>query len=194
MLHGIAKTIRFVTVPPIVVAAELTVLLLFEDVFPQTLDFWLALLCLGILPVFAYPLQRFVPAFRQGGQKMQRKLAFVLSPIGYIGAVICSILRGAVPNLLYISIVYLLSVILLILINALTSFHASGHGCSIGGSIILPCLFLGGYAILPGGLLFGLVFWASVYLKRHTPSEFLLGALCALVSAVSCYFLLHPVF
>ena len=194
MLREIAKLIRFVSVPPIVVAAELTVLLLFEDVFPKTLDFWLALFFLGILPVLAYPLQRFIPAFRRGGQRMQRKLAFILSPIGYLGAVICSILRGAIPNLLYISLVYLLSVILLILINTLTSFHASGHGCSIGGSIILPCLFLGGYAILPGLLLFGLVFWASVYLKRHTPGEFLLGALCALISAVCCYFLLHPAF
>ena len=97
-------------------------------------------------------------------------------------------------NLVYIDAGYLCSVALLTALNVCTPWHASGHGCSIGGSIILPCLFLGGYAILPGLLLFGLVFWASVYLKRHTPGEFLLGALCALISAVCGYFLLHPAF
>lgn len=194
MITKIAKTIRFITVPPIVVTVELILLLFFEDVFPTVLDFWLALICLAIVPVLAYPLQKIVPAFRHGGQGMQRRLAFILSPLGYIAAVVCSVVRDAIPNLLYISVVYLVSVILLLLVNKLTPFHASGHGCSLGGSIILPCLFMGWYAILPGVLLFGLAFWASVYLKRHTPREFLLGALCSAISALVCYFFIHPTF
>ena len=48
MLQKFAKFIRFLTVPPIVVSAELFLLLFFEDVFPQVLDFWLALICLAI--------------------------------------------------------------------------------------------------------------------------------------------------
>ena len=194
MLQKTAKFIRFLTVPPIVVTVELLLLLFMENIFPEMLDFWLTLFCLGILPVLAYPLQRIVPVFREGGQRMQRRLAFILSPLGYVAAVIISIVRNAIPNLLYISTVYLLSVILLLLLNKLTPFHASGHGCSLAGSIILPCLFIGWYAILPGVILFGLSFWASVYLKRHTVREFLLGAACATISALVCYFFIHPSF
>ena len=193
-MNGFAKLIRFLTVPPLVVAAELLALLFFENVFPEALDFWLMLFCLGIVPVLAYPLQKIVPAFRDGGQKMQRRLAFILSPMGYVAAVLISVLRHAIPNLLYVSVVYLLSVILLLLLNKLTPFHASGHGCSLAGSIILPCLFIGWYAIVPGVVLFGLSFWASVYLKRHTAREFLLGAMCAAFSALLCYFFIHPSF
>ena len=194
MLAKFAKLIRFITVPPIVVTAELLLLLLFENVFPELLDFYLILFCLALLPVLAYPLQKIVPAFREGGQKMQRRLAFILSPMGYIAAVIISILRNAIPNLLYISVVYLFSVVLLLLFNKLTPLRASGHGCSLAGSIILPCLFMGWIAIIPGVLLFLLSFWASLYLKRHTVSEFLLGASCAAFSAFVCYFLIHPSF
>ena len=194
MLRDFAKLIRFITVPPIVVTVELILLLRFENVFPEMADFWLALFCLGVVPVLAYPLQKIVPVFREGGQRMQRRLAFILSPLGYVAAVICSVVRHAIPNLLYISVVYLVSVVLLLLVNKLTPFHASGHGCSLCGSIILPCLFMGWYAIGPGVLLFALAFWASVYLNRHTPREFLLGAATSALSALVCYFLIHPSF
>ena len=193
MIRKFAKLIRFITVPPIVVSVELLLLTL-EDVFPSVADFWLTLFCLAILPVLAYPLQKIVPVFRAGGQRMQRRLAFILSPMGYAAAVIISIVRNAIPNLLYISVVYLLSVILLLLFNKCTPFRASGHGCSLAGSIILPCLFLGFPAVIPGVVLFCLGFWASVYLKRHTVSEFLFGGCCAALSALLCYFLIHPAF
>ena len=194
MMQKFAKLIRFITVPPLVVSAELLLLLCFEDVFPHLADFWLALFFLAILPALAYPLQKLIPQLRGGGQKAQRRLAFILSPVGYIGALVCAVLRDAVPNLLYIAAVYLLSVILLLLFNRFTPLHASGHGCSVSGSIILPCLFLGGYALIPGVLLFGLSFWASVYLKRHTVREFLLGAAIAALSALICYFPISPAF
>lgn len=194
MIRGFAKLIRFVTVPPVVVAAELLLLLFFADVFPALADFWLALVCLAVVPVLAYPLQRIVPVFRKGGQKMQRKLAFILSPIGYAAAVVISILRDAIPNLLYISVVYLLSVILLTAINKLTPWHASGHGCVLCGSVFLPCLFLGWIAFIPGAIFFAAAFWASVYLKRHTVREFLLGAATSVLCAIVCYFFIHPTF
>ena len=194
MLAKFAKTIRFITVPPIIVTVELILLFFLEDVFPTVLDFWLTLFFLAVLPALAYPLQKLIPAFRAGGQRAQRKLAFILSPIGYVGALVTAILRDAIPNLLYIAVVYLLSVILLLVINKLTPLHASGHGCSVCGSIILPCLFLGWYAFIPGVILFGLSFWASVYLKRHTVREFLLGAACSALSALLCFFFIHPTF
>ena len=193
-MKPVAKLIRFITVPPIIVTLELLLLLFFENVFPQLLDFWLALFFLAIVPSLAYPLQKIVPSWRKKGQKMQRKLAFVLSPVGYISAVVCSIVRDAIPNLLYISVVYLVSVVMLIAMNKLTPWHASGHGCVLCGSVFLPCLFMGWIAFIPGALFFAAAFWASVYLKRHTVREFLLGASCSALSAFACYFFIHPTF
>ena len=193
-MNKLAKAIRVLTIPPLMVAALLCVLFFFDDVFPTTTDFWLAMLLLAIVPVLAYPFQKLFPRLAVGGRSMQRKLAFVFSFLGYGTAVVCSILRDAVPNLLYISVVYLVSVILLTVFNCLTPWRASGHACSTSGPILLICLFIGWYAIPIGVLVFGASFWASVYMKRHTVREFALGVLCALGAAIITYFLVHPVF
>ena len=190
----IAKIVRFVTVPPLVVTAVMTILLFLEDVFPTVLDYALTVLFLGFLPVLAYPLQKLVPAWRRGGRTVQRRLAFIVTPLSYAGAVIAAVLRRAIPDLLYISVVYLLSVVLLLLFNKLTPLRASGHACGLAGTVILPCLFIGWRAILPGVLLFGLAFWASVRLKRHTAREFLLGAALAALAAFVCFFFIRPAF
>lgn len=186
-----AKIIRGVTVPPIMVAALFLLLYFFRDnVIPTSLDLIFSLLFLAVVPVLAYPLQSVVPAFRPGGQKMKRKLAFILSIMGYIAAFLVSILRGAVPNLVYIDAVYLCSVVVLTLLNVCTPWHASGHACSIVGPIALLACFFGWRAILAGGTVIALSFWSSVYLGRHTVREYLLGALSPLLSAL----LMIPIF
>lgn len=194
MLYRVAKAIRVITVPPLMVTGALLLLWQEADVFPHALDFFLALFFLAILPVLAYPVQMLVPKWREGGRNMQRKLAFLFSAVGYVGAVICAIVRGAVPNLLYIAVVYCLSVILLLLFNSFTPLHASGHGCSIAGPIIFSSCFVGGVAIFPLLFLYAASLWASAYMKRHTVREFLLGTLIAAASAAICYFVIHPVF
>ena len=193
-MRKFAKAIRVLTIPPFMVAALLTVLFFFDDVFPSGGDFWLALAFLAVVPVLAYPFQKLFPRLAAKGRSMQRKLAFIFSFLGYGAAVATSILRDAVPNLLYISVVYLISVVTLTVFNCLTPWHASGHACSIAGPILLICLFIGWYAIPVGTLIFAASFWASVYMKRHTVREFLLGALCAGIAGLVTYFLVHPVF
>ncbi len=194
MTH-VAKAVRFLTVPPLVVALVMTLLFCRARVFPAPLDFALILLFLAVVPVLAYPIQRLVPALRKGGQAAQRRLAFALTPLGYLGAVIICVLRKAVPNLLYISVVYFASVLLLLAVNKLTPLRASGHGCSIAGPIVLLCCFLSSwYVILPAIALYAVCFWASVYLGRHTVSEFLLGSLIPVLTALICYFPIRPIF
>ena len=190
-----AKIIRGVTVPPAIVTVLL--LLLFfcrDDVITNPLDLGFSLFFLAAVPVLAYPLQVIVPAFRPEGQKMKRKLAFILSIMGYIAALTVSLVRGAVPNLAYIDAVYLCSVVVLTLINVVTPWHASGHACSIVGPIALLACFFGWWAILPGAAVIALSFWSSVYLKRHTVREYLLGAISPLVSAALMYPLFLPTF
>ena len=70
----LAKLIRALTVPPIMVTALLLILLFGADVFPATLDFVLSLLFLAIVPVLAYIAQKLLPGWKDGGQKAQRKL------------------------------------------------------------------------------------------------------------------------
>ncbi len=193
-LYALAKAIRVLTIPPVMVASLLTILYFGADVFPSVGDYWLTMVFLAILPVLAYPVQKLVPRLNAGGRRMQRNLAFVFSFFGYLGAVFVSVLRDAMPNLLYISLVYLLSVVILTLINCLTPWHASGHGCSLMGPILLTCLFVGWYAVPAGLLLYAASLWASLYMKRHTLKEFLLGAMSSVVSALICYFIVHPVF
>lgn len=194
MLYKVAKAIRVITVPPLMVALMLTVLYFGADIFPAPTDLWLMLLFLAIVPALAYPVQMLVPAWRGGGRKTQRNLAFVFSFAGYGGAVICSILRNAIPNLLYIAVVYLISVVILTLFNLLSPWHASGHGCSLMGPILLVCLFMGWYAVPAGILLYAASLWASVYMKRHTVREFLLGSLSSTLAAAIAYVIAWPVF
>ncbi len=190
-----AKIIRGITVPPAIVTV-LFLLLYFcrDDVIPTPLDLSLSLFFLALVPVLAYPLQAIVPAFRPGGQRMKRKLAFILSIMGYIAAFTVSLLRGAVPNLAYIDAVYLCSVIVLTLLNVCTPWHASGHACSIVGPIALLACFFEWWTIPVGALVIALSFWSSVYLKRHTVREYLLGALSPLLSAVLMYPIFMPIF
>lgn len=194
-MKKIAKIIRGVTVPPAIVTV-LFVLLYFlrGDVIPKPLDLVFSLFFLAVVPVLAYPLQAIVPAFRPEGQKMKRKLAFILSIMGYIAAFTVSLVRGAVPNLAYIDAVYLCSVLVLTAFNVFTPWHASGHACSIVGPIALLACFFGWKAILVGALVIVLSFWSSVYLKRHTVREYLLGAASPLLSAFMMYPLFMPTF
>lgn len=194
LIGKLAKAVRVVTVPPVMVATLLTILFFGDDVFPTAGDYFLSLLFLALVPVLAYPFQKAIPAFRAGGRRTQRNLAFVFSFIGYAGAVTCSALRGAIPNMLYISLVYLISVAILTLFNVLSPWHASGHGCSLMGPILMTCLFMGWYAVPAGIVVYAASLWASVYMKRHTVREFFLGSLSAVLSAFICYFIVHPIF
>ena len=190
-----AKIIRGATVPPAIVTVLFVLLyILREDVVETPLDLALSIFFLAVVPVLAYPLQAIVPAFRPGGQKMKRRLAFILSIMGYIAAFTVSMLRGAIPNLAYIDAVYLCSVLVLTLLNVCTPWRTSGHACSIVGPIGLLACFFGWRAILVGAVIVALSFWSSVYLKRHTVREYLLGAVSPLVSALLMYPLFWPTF
>ena len=194
LLHKIAKVIRGVTVPPVMVASLLIVLWFGTNVFSSVWEFTWMLLLLAVVPVLAYIAQKLLPGFREGGQKAQRKLAFVFSFLGYGAAVVVCALCDAVPNQLYIAVVYLVSVVILTAINCLTPWHASGHACSLMGPLVLASLFVGWYAIPISLVVYVASFWASIYMKRHTVREFLLGSLSSTLSAVLCYFFIHPIF
>ena len=81
---------------------------------------------------------------------------------------------------------YFLAVLVLTVINKVFKIKASGHACSCTLPYLFLSYYLGKYAVGICLLLYLAEFWASVYLKRHTVKEFLLGTITAcLVFAVT---------
>ena len=189
-----AKIIRILTLPPVMVGALLLLLCLRDDVYSTPMDFVATFFGLSILPVLSYPVQIVIPALHRGGRKAQRSLAFVFSFFGYAFALLWTCLCSAPTNLIYVTAVYSLSLVILTAINCLTPFHASGHACSLMGPLVLAGCFIGPIAILPSIALYTASLAASLYMKRHTLPEFILGSISSLLAAALCAVLLHPTF
>ena len=69
----LAHTVRIVSIPPLMVAAILTVLRFCRPaLFPDLSSFWFSQLFLALLPLLAYPLSYAVPFVRKKGRDGQR--------------------------------------------------------------------------------------------------------------------------
>ena len=72
--------IRIVTTPPILITALILILSISrDDIFRGMGEILMSILLLGMVPVLAYPLQRILPGWKEGGREGQRNLAFVLN-------------------------------------------------------------------------------------------------------------------
>ena len=139
----VAKIIRVVTVPPVMVATLIILLSIFRrDVVSTPLEGFLAIVFLAVVPMLAYPLSVAIPSIRVKGRKGQRDLAIYLSVAGYIGGVIYGFAAGVGRSMLVIFCTYLLSAVILLVCNL---FHvkASGHACSSAGPIVLIAYMYG---------------------------------------------------
>jgi len=152
------------------------------DVITNTTESIMALICLALVPMLAYPISAIIPAFRQKGRDGQRNLAIILSAIGYTGGVVYGFVASANASLMLIFGTYFVSVVGLIILNKCFKIKASGHACSIAGPIGLVCYFLPVIFIPVSLLLYAVIFWASVYMGRHTAKEFICGSLVSPIS------------
>lgn len=144
---------------------------------------------LTVPPVLAYPLQLFLPHFREKGRSGQRTLAFILSLAGYISAVIYGYAVHAAVSLQLIYNTYLISVIILTFLNKACKLRASGHACSITAPCIFLIYFGSRILLFPALLVFTASIWASLYLKRHTKTDILLGvSVCAVSFIIALLF------
>lgn len=185
MANKIAKIIRIVTVPPIMVLALLVVLYFTSDMFASITQLLLSILFLMLIPILSYPVAELIPSIKAKGREGQRNLAFAFTPVGYLAAVLYGIFAHVSSPLLMIYLTYLISVIVLTMFNKLFKLRASGHSCSITGPLILLVYFTGIVSLLPCLVLFSLVMWSSLRLKRHTVSELVYGGL----SSTSAFFI-----
>ncbi len=177
--------VRVLTVAPLLAAITLTVLFIqTPSYFSSALNFVFVLLFLGILPLFAYPLQKYIPHFKDLGRKGQRTLAMIFAVCGYMLSSVWLLIFGSTREEWLIVLTYLLSGVLILILNKGFKLLASGHGCGVAGPIMLLLLLRSYIAAAIGGILMILVFISSIRSKRHTPWQFLGGMLTSSVTAV----------
>ena len=172
----LAKIIRILTVPPILVTMILTVIYLTHPVyFAHDLRLWgLTVFWLGAFPALAY--------LGKKTREQQRNTAFVLSVIGYSLNCLCAYFFHVPHSLWVIDTTYLLSVVILLVFNKILHIRASGHACSVIGPCVFALLYIRGWIALPFVFLSVCSIWASLSLKRHCVHDILFGILAFLIA------------
>lgn len=190
MGNMLAKGIRVLTVPPILITGMLVTLTVSLDNFCSSMaQMILAVLLLGLVPILAYPIQKLLPSKGEVREE-QRNLAFVLTFAGYLTALIFSVAGGCGRQLQYIIVSYFISMSLLVFFNKVLHVRASGHACSVTGTLYFLSFFLGTGAIIPCACIAIAVVWSSLYLKRHTIQEIFWGSAVCLPCILASVFIL----
>ncbi|MBQ9112496.1 MAG: hypothetical protein IJY08_02840 [Clostridia bacterium] len=176
-----AKVIRVMTVAPVMAMATLcTLFIVNPSLFGKWYLFAIAMLFLGVLPLLAYPLQPFIPKFKDKGREGQRTLAMLFAVSGYILGCLTNLFLGAPVALWIIYLDYLISGALILVFNKLFHLRASAHACGVAGPTAL-IMYLGvPAALIPGIVLYFSALWASLKMKRHTWQQFIGGAAISL--------------
>ena len=183
----IAKVIRIISVPPVMVTTLLLILAGQRGtIFHNVWELIITLFLLGVVPVLAYPLQKVIPSLGDSVREGQRELAFLLNFVSYTAVFLWAVLAEVSWSLGLICMTYFLSVVLLLVCNKILHFRASGHACSVTGPILLLIRFIGWETIIPCVAFGALVVWSSLYLKRHTKKELAAGVMaCVIAFAIS---------
>lgn len=189
-MQKLAKVLRVVTLPPIMALLSFTIIFLVKpDIFGSWVHYFLSLVFLVIFPLFAYPLQLFLPPFKNQGRKGQRNLAIIMSILGYVFSVGYAFVFHVPLGLKELLLSYLISGALVGLISKATNVKASGHACGVAGPIVYLIYFLGWWYVF-GVLLLLIVCWASIKTKRHNRKEFLFGSMIPLLGFSLAVFML----
>ena len=185
MLQKTAKIISILTLAP-AIALYVLLLLFFYDPshFYDPLQFTLAVVFLTLLPISAYPLQPFIPSFRDGGRDAQRKLAFVMAVTGYTLGIFCAALFGATARYFTVYAAYFLSGLVLTFFNKVLKIKASGHACGVAGPLVLCFCYLGGWSFLLA-LILPAVYWSRLQMGRHKLSELFIGSAVSTVCTLA---------
>ena len=179
----IAKAIRVLSVPPIMVSVLILILAFCkESIFRNILEIVIMIVLLGFVPVLAYGLQRILPGFKEQGREGQRKLAFITNLVGYSAAFLWALIADVENALLLICLTYFFSVVFLTICNNGLHYRASGHASSFTGPLVLLIYFFGWKVIIPCLVIAALIIWSSIYLKRHTVKEIVGGIVVCLLS------------
>lgn len=183
-----AQIIRKLTLAPVLALLMLVPLWFLRPAVFQTGEFFLyTLLFLVAFPLLAYPLQRYMPGFREKGREGQRHLAMLFAFAGYLLECVLNVLCHATAQLKMIGWVYFLSGVAVLLFNRLCRLRASGHAAGAAAACCIPIALGFHWMVIPGGILLVIIGWASLRTGRHTLPQFLGGALIPIcITPVLC--------
>lgn len=183
------KVIRVITIP-----TNLFFIVLFltyltdKEAFPTLLSFIIPFIFIGCFVLVSYLVSFFIYKFKHNKEidfrHLQRLCAFIFSFIGYLVAFVISLCCKFPEKIMILISTYFFSVCLLSLLNLL-KIKASGHAAGIFGPLIFACYFINPHYIIPCTIIFILAMFASLYLKRHTISQFILGTICATIAFIT---------
>lgn len=181
-MNKVYKVIRVATVPPLIALLLFITLGLYNEI--SWIDALLGVLFIGILPILAYPAQRFIPYFKDKGREGQRNLAIIFAVVGYIVGCTLALIFNAPAKVVLIYLDYLLSGILIAVFNKLFNLRASGHACGIVGPVAMLIYFGLYIPAIIGLVLTVLVFISSIGMKRHTLLQLIGGSLITVSALV----------
>lgn len=176
-MNTLSKFTRKITVPPVFAAVLLVIVYIaFPDGIGSLWHLLVAITFLSVLPLLAYPLQKYIPHYKERGREGQRSLAMIFSFTGYAMGTIVAYIASAPARLKMIYLEYLLCGIAMLVINKVFHLKASGHACGIVGPVAMLCCFglyisaaIGAAIIIP-------VFVSSIRTKQHTLPQLLGGS------------------
>ena len=182
------KFIRVITIAPVIALILLLSLYFAAPEYGVTGgQLALSILFLVVLPVLGYPLQPFIPGFKNGGREAQRKLAIITALIGYISGIVYAAICNVPDVLMVVYLTYLISGVAVAAFSKLTHIKASGHACGVMGPIAVAIYYISPWALI-GLVVYALAFISSVRMKRHTVAEFIIGSVIPVVAlAISVY-------
>jgi len=182
-LHKIYSMIRKITIPPVF---ALLLLVAVYTAYPRYFStIWRLLggiLFLVVLPTLAYPLQKYIPRFKDRGREGQRTLAMLFSFAGYFLGTLTVFATNAPLQLKTIFIEYLLCGVIMLLFNKAFHLKASGHACGVVGPVIMLLYFELFVPAIVGVIFIVPVYIASLRTKQHTALQLLGGSVIPAVS------------
>ncbi len=175
-MNKISLFIRRMTVPPVFAVILLGCVYCFRpDYFGGPVRLITGIFFLAVLPVAAYPLQKYIPYFKDKGRNGQRTLAMIFSFVGYLLGTVTAYVFSVPTELKIIYIEYLFCGIGVLIFNKLIKLKVSGHACGIVGPAMMLSYLKLYIPSLIAALLIIPVFVSSIKTKRHTVLQLVLG-------------------
>lgn len=177
-MEKFCKIIRIITLAPLLAGFSAAMIALFcPGVFPAFWHFAYTFAFLTVLPLTAYPLQRFIPGFKDKGRSGQRILAMIFAVAGYILCLAVNAFSAASAGMWLITLEYFISGVLILVFNKVFHIKLSAHGCGTVGPVFLLLYF--GLPV-PAAVMFvlsALSYYASVRAKHHTLPQLIGGSI-----------------
>ena len=188
--HNIADLVSKFTIPGLTISIFLVYVNLINSQAFEIFPFCLSIMLLGILPVIATLI-----GSRKAGEcggvhiasRSGRTLPYIISLVGSLLCLVILLLTEDSGVYVFIAGSFVVSTIVLLLVNFLTK--VSVHMCAVSAAAGL-CLCLVGAWSIPFLILMGLVFWSRLSLGKHTWQQLVLGMIIGFVTPVCIWFIL----